>query len=101
MGGVLSLVSALGMAGCKVGPNYKRPVADVPANYSQAQAPDIAPAAASHSLGDEQWAAIFQDSVLQKLIQEALANNLDLHVAAQRVLEAQAQLGITRSQQYP
>lgn len=100
---VLSLVAVLGVAGCTVGPNYKRPAVDVPANYRQAQAPPIAPPAgtASSSIADEQWSSIFQDPVLQKLVQEALANNLDLHIAAQRMLEAQAQLGMTRSQQYP
>jgi outer membrane protein TolC len=38
---------------------------------------------------------------LQRLVKELLQNNLDLRMAAQRVLEAQAQLGITRSQQLP
>lgn len=99
----LFLALALGIAGCTVGPNYKRPAATVPATYREAQAPDIAPASATtvSSIGDEQWAGIFQDTVLQKLIQEALRNNLDLHIAAQRVLEAQAQIGITRAQQFP
>ena len=38
---------------------------------------------------------------MQQLVTEALKNNLDLRVAAQRVLEAQAQAGIVRSQQFP
>jgi multidrug efflux system outer membrane protein len=87
--------------GCKVGPNYKRPVLDVPQTYREALAPDIASASPASSLGDEQWAAIFQDAVLQRLVKDALANNLDLRIAAQRVLEAQAQLGIVHSQQLP
>ncbi len=48
-------------------------------------------------LADEQWARSFRTLHLQRLIQEALANNLDLRIAAQRVLEAQAQVGIARS----
>src|SRR5258708_2338343 len=52
-------------------------------------------------MGDQQWSTIFQDPVLKRLVAEALQNNLDLRVAAQRVLEAQAQVGITRSQQLP
>ncbi|ADV83147.1 efflux transporter outer membrane subunit [Terriglobus saanensis] len=101
-GTALFLVTAIGIAGCKVGPNYKRPVVDMPANYRQAQAPDIAAASNDPaSLGDHQWATIFQDPILQKLIQQALTDNLDLHIAAQRVLEAQAQLGMTRPQQFP
>ena len=92
---------ALLAIGCNVGPNYKRPAVDVPANYRQALAPDIASASSAPSIADEQWTQVFQDPTLQHLIQEALANNLDLRIAAQRVLEAQAQVGIARSQQLP
>jgi multidrug efflux system outer membrane protein len=84
--------------GCNAGPNYKRPVVNVPGSYRQSLAPDIASAS---SIADEQWPTVFQDSTLQRLIKEALANNLDLRIAAQRVLEAQAQVGIARSQQLP
>jgi outer membrane protein, multidrug efflux system len=63
-------------------------------------ASSTAPEAAT-TLGDEHWVEIFQDATLQRLVQEALQNNLDLRIAAQRVLEAQAQVGITRSQQLP
>lgn len=97
------------LAGCNVGPNYKRPVVATPASFRGALAPEIAatPASATPtqptaaSLGDEKWDAVFQDPVLHRLIAEALQNNLDLRIAAQRVLEAQAQAGITRSQQLP
>jgi outer membrane protein, multidrug efflux system len=95
--GVLTLM----VVGCKVGPNYKRPVDTTPQSYRSVLAPDIAPAASTASLSDQQWASIFQDPVLKRLITEALQNNLDLHIAAQRVLEAQAQLGITHAQQLP
>lgn len=95
------LLLALLAAGCTVGPDYKRPAVDVPGSYRQAVAPDIASAAPSPSIADAQWATVFQDPVLQRLVQEALANNLDLRIAAQRVLEAQAQVGIARSQQLP
>ena len=98
IGGVLL---ALLIVGCTVGPNYKRPAVDVPGSYRQTLAPDIAPTSPAPSIADEQWSTIFQDSTLQHLVQEALANNLDLRIAAQRVLEAQAQLGVTRSQQFP
>jgi multidrug efflux system outer membrane protein len=88
--------------GCKVGPNYQRPATSTPQSFRGALAPEIAsPVQARSSLGDQQWPAVFQDPVLQRLVTEALRNNLDLRVAAQRVLEAQAQVGITRSQQLP
>lgn len=104
IGGCLApLGLVLFVAGCKVGPNYKRPVADVPGSYRQALPPDIAQPASEDttSVADQRWSSIFQDPVLQKLIEEALANNLDLRIAAQRILEAQAQAGIAHSQQYP
>jgi multidrug efflux system outer membrane protein len=99
--GILVALVALLVAGCKVGPDYKRPAVDVPGSYRQALAPDIAAASKAPSIADAQWSTIFQDPTLQHLIQEALTNNLDLRIAAQRVLEAQAQVGITRSQQLP
>jgi multidrug efflux system outer membrane protein len=88
--------------GCNVGPNYKRPATSMPESFRGALAPEIAPPAqTSSSLGDQRWSTIFQDPVLQRLVTEALENNLDLRIAAQRVLEAHAQVGITRSQQLP
>ena len=44
-----------------------------------------------------QWFALFQDERLQALIRTALENNYDVRIAAARVLEAAAQLGVTRS----
>ena len=88
------------MAACNVGPNYKRPATSTPQTFRGALAPDIAPPDPV-SIADEKWPAIFDDPVLQQLVTEALKNNLDLRVAAQRVLEAQAQAGIVRSQQFP
>jgi multidrug efflux system outer membrane protein len=96
-----TLALILTLAGCKVGPNYKRPVVDTPANYRGALAPDIAAAASATSLGVQKWDTVFTDPVLQQLITEALKNNYDVKIAADRVLEEQAQLGITKSAQYP
>jgi outer membrane protein, multidrug efflux system len=63
------------------------------------QAPPGAPA--TQSFGDQQWTAVFQDEVLQGLIKEALANNYDIRIAATRVLQAGANLGIVRANQFP
>ncbi len=65
-----------------------------------AQPPQAAGQAAP-SFGDEQWTAVFQDEVLQGLIKEALADNYDIRVAATRVLQANANLGIVRANQFP
>ena len=47
------------------------------------------------------WWAVFQDEALQDLIKQALQNNYDLRIAASRVLQAQANVGITKANQYP
>ncbi len=86
------------LVGCKVGPNYKRPPVTVPGDY-RGLAPDAHETTAS--LGDEKWWAVFQDEQLQKLIRQALTNNYDVRIAAARILEAQAALGITRADQFP
>jgi multidrug efflux system outer membrane protein len=91
------------VAGCMVGPNYKRPPVSVPPAY---RAPSPAPAAAkatpsTASIGNEKWWQVFQDPVLQNLIRTAVKQNYDVRIAATRVLLAQAQLGITRSNQFP
>ena len=97
-----TLALILGLAGCKVGPNYKRPVVATPASYRGALAPDISSdTAATPPLGAQKWQTVFTDPVLQQLITEALKNNYDVKIAADRVLEEQAQLGITRAAQYP
>jgi multidrug efflux system outer membrane protein len=96
-----TLALILTIAGCKVGPNYKRPVLDTPASYRGALAPDIAATSTTPPLGAQKWDAVFTDPVLQQLITEALKNNYDVKIAADRVLEEQAQLGITKAAQYP
>jgi multidrug efflux system outer membrane protein len=59
------------------------------------------PQPASQSLGDQKWWEVFQDKQLQDLIRTALQQNYDVRIAATRILEAQAQVGITRADQLP
>src|ERR1700724_4342412 len=88
-------------AGCAVGPNYKRPSTDVPGVYRGATPQEPAQPAASQSFGDQKWWEVFQDKQLQDLIHTALQQNYDVRIAATRILEARAQLGITRADQLP
>ena len=97
MAGVL-LASAL--AGCNVGPKYKRPAYQAPPAFRGADDAAVT-SDAQNALGDEQWAMVFREPELQALIRTALTNNYDIHIAAQRVLEQQAQIQITRSQEFP
>lgn len=92
----ITLVGALALLeGCAVGPNYKRPAASMPPQFRGVSEQDPS------SLGDRKWVEIFQDPVLQRLVQEALSNNRDLKIAAQRVLAGQGQLESTRSSLFP
>src|SRR3984893_11392918 len=94
----LLLAIAVLLSDCAVGPNYKRQTASVPTDYRDSMA---AQAAAAPSLGNENWWQVYQDPVLADLIHTALQQNYDVRIAATRVLEAQAQLGITRANQFP
>jgi len=97
--------------GCTVGPNYKRPKVDVPVTYrgtspQEAAQPQQGPSQqasqpAEQSLGDQKWWEVFQDPQLQELIRTALKQNYDVRIAAARIMEARAQLGITRADQLP
>src|SRR5712692_6687444 len=100
---LLLLAVSVILTGCAVGPNYKRPATNVPAAYRQpvADALDQPSQNPATSLGDEKWWEVFQDKELQGLIRTALKNNYDVRIAATRVLQAQAQLGITRADQLP
>src|SRR5437867_3736334 len=94
-----SLLAAFLLASCGVGPNYKRPVLQAPAQFRGVSNPDQPPT--PESLADLKWFDLFQDDVLKQLVTAALQENFDLRMAAERVLEAHAQLGITRSEQFP
>ena len=83
------------LAGCKVGPNYKRPATTPPANFYQETAPNAA------SLADLPWWEVFKDPQLQALIQEALKNNYDVRIAATRIEQSRQQLAIAHSLYYP
>jgi outer membrane protein, multidrug efflux system len=87
-------------SGCTVGPNYKKPVANVPGTY-RGLPPEESGTSDPASLGDQKWWDVFQDEQLRSLIRTALQRNYDVRIAGARILEAQAQLGITRADQFP
>ena len=97
---VAPLFVALLLSGCTMGPNYKRPTVAVPPAY-RGIAPDAPAQTESASLGDQKWWDVFQDGQLRSLVRTALQQNYDLRIAASRILEARAQLGITRADQFP
>src|SRR5579863_1003393 len=88
------------LAGCTVGPNYKRPNTDVPTSY-RGLTPEEAANASAQSLGEQKWWEVFKDEELQKLIRTALQQNYDSRIAATRVLEAQEQVVLAHANQLP
>jgi len=92
------LSAALLLAGCTVGPDYRRPELSIPSDF-RGRGPD-APAGTG-SLGDVAWWEIFQDETLQSLIRAALEENYDLRIATARILDARARVTINRSFQFP
>lgn len=95
---ILSAVLLLSAAGCKVGPNYQRPVTALPDQFRGVPTPA---APTEPSLADTKWENLFDDQTLNGIVNNALAHNFDLRIAYARVEQARAQLGITRANQLP
>ncbi|MGC3998220.1 MAG: TolC family protein [Anaeromyxobacter sp.] len=87
MNRLLALAALAGLAGCVVGPAYKRPDLQLPETHRFGEQSQQAPEA---SLADLKWWEIVRDPVLQQLIREALAGNPDLKVASTRVVQSAA-----------
>jgi outer membrane protein, multidrug efflux system len=71
--------------GCAVGPNYKRPAVNSPANFRNGPAEP-----STNSLADLQWWELYRDEALNGLIRTALTNNYDLRIAITRVEQSRA-----------
>jgi len=82
------------LASCALGPDFTRPDVDTPDAWRQ-------PAGTGESIATLDWWMVFDDPVLQELIETALAENRDVRIAAARVDEAAAVLGFTRADQFP
>ena len=87
------MVTAALLAGCAIGPNYKRPVVAEPQAFRGQATAEAA------SLADLPWWEVFQDTILKNLITEALGNNYDVKIAAARVQEARANFVVSRSEE--
>jgi multidrug efflux system outer membrane protein len=96
---VVTIGVAVLSAACRtVGPDYVRPPTEIPAGY-RGTPENVATAEASFA--DQRWSDVFTDDVLKRLIADALQRNFDLRIAASRILQAQAQFGITRADGLP
>ena len=93
VGFVVPLLAAL--SACTVGPNYHRPPEPLPTQFRNA------PTDSTASIADTRWFDLFHDDTLKQLVDTALQQNFDVRIAAERVIEARAQVGITRADLFP
>ncbi|WP_028283965.1 efflux transporter outer membrane subunit [Olleya marilimosa] len=85
--GALILVVALTLQSCFVAKDYVRP--DLDAETQALYRTDNLPTD-SVSIADVSWKNLFTDQYLQQYIEEGLQNNMDVRIALQQILAAQA-----------
>ncbi len=92
------LVISLSAAGClKVGPDFNKPVAPVSSNWLESSDERVKNDPANYRA----WWEVFEDPSLNGIIESAYRENPSLKVAAVRVLESRAQLGVSIGRLYP
>ncbi|MBX8459602.1 efflux transporter outer membrane subunit [Enterobacter sp. RIT637] len=95
----LSISTIFLLAGCvSLAPEYQRPAAPVPQQFSLSRN-GLMPAAQNYH--DSGWRNFFADPQVTRLIAEALSNNRDLRMAALKVEEARTQFNVTDADRYP
>ena len=91
------LLPVLVCAGCMVGPDYEPPAVTSAASYLEANQASVDTKRQEY----EAWWRVFNDPVLDRLIETAYAQNLTLVAAGTRVLQARAELGVAIGDFYP
>lgn len=99
----LALACAALVGACTMGPNFTRPETTSPAAFPAAAAssPDVGSKTVARAYDGRQWWSVFRDPVLDRLVDEAQRQNLDLQTAALRIEEARAQRGSAAAQGRP
>ena len=92
---VISFAALAILAGCAVGPDYKKPAVNEPAQFRFTENQT------TNSFANLPWWEVFQDPMLQKLIRTALTNSYDLKQAAARVEQARWQISVANSSFFP
>ena len=86
------------MSGCTmVGPDFVKPEAPLLDDWMETQAPGLSAGQTDYS----NWWRVFDDPVLDNLVEKAYQQNLSLQIAGIRIYEARAQLGIAVGNLYP
>ena len=88
---------ALILSACVIGPKYEQPAVPLNADWStKAETQGVSKAEPA-----KEWWKEFNDPALDQLIEMAYHQNLSLQLAALRIMESRAQLGIAIGRQYP
>ena len=96
---LLTLSVIFALTGClSLAPDYQRPAAPVPQQFSLSQNKLVTATAGYQETG---WRTFFVDPQVKSLISTALANNRDLRMATLKVQEARAQYRVTDADRYP
>ena len=97
--GLMGLTALLMLVGgcVTLGPDYQTPEAPMSQEWIDIDEPRVDNQSADYS----QWWTVFNDPVLNSLVDQAYQQNLTLRIAGLRILEARANLGIARGSQYP
>jgi NodT family efflux transporter outer membrane factor (OMF) lipoprotein len=93
--GALSL--GLVATGCSVGPNYQEPPVTARAGWNEARQEGVGTGAAELA----RWWTVFDDALLNSLIDRAVRSNLDLRIAEARIREARGALGLAGADLWP
>ncbi len=99
----LALACATLLGACTMGPDFTRPETTPPPAFPSAAAPlaDVPSKPVARAFDGRAWWSVFKDPVLDRLVDEALRQNLDLQTAALRIEEARAQRGTAAAQGRP
>ena len=95
-----ALGASLLLAGCMVGPDYVRPTSTLPEQYKETTAESGAPADAK-ALVNPEWWTLFNDAMLNQLVQQALVANQDLQAAIARLAASEAAAREAGAELYP
>ena len=94
---VIPVLSLSLFSGCKVGPDYERPESSVPDQWHEKAVQGLDDGSADL----QTWWTVFDDPMLEDLIGRSRAENLDLQIAAVRIMEARALLGVASGEYWP
>ena len=94
---IVQLLFMILVSGCMIGPHYSKPKAPLNESWVSEEKPGVE----RNAQVDIAWWKVFGDPVLDSLVETAYCENLDLQIAAMRVLGSMAGSGVALGQLFP